>query len=739
MSSWANDPELVATFRQEVEDRLASLCDGLLKLEQHPQPRQLVGALFRDAHTVKGSARMLGLDDVVEVAHRSEDLLGAVRDGRFEPRTDLIDLLLAGAEGIRRGLPGAERPVSVDDLGALVSALDAALDGQDPVAVPRLAAAEEEAEIESADSSRPKKGHSVRVPVRRVHGLLDVVGEAELEVRRVERFVHELTEMSAEQVRLSRLLRHAEVNDATHQVEISQNLHALVALGDQFQASVRELRGTLEDAQNRLARVRDGAMGLAMVPVRRVVAAFPQLVREVATSTGKEVRLQLIGEDVELDTRVLDGVADALRHLVTNAVDHGCETTEERLAEGKPAEATVTVSARAAGSTIVIEVGDDGYGIDEHQLRDLAIERGVLPADSQATGQALMSVLFASGFSTRDEVTSTSGRGVGLDVVRTAVEELGGNVEIESELGVGTRFVMTLPVTLGVMRCLVARLGDERYAVPVTNVMETISLSDAETSTVAGAPVLVRHGTTVPLADLGRALGVPGERDTKVGVVVRYGNASEQLAWAVDALEGELEVVVKDLGGFLGRLPFIGGGTIDSDGSVMLLLDVRELAIEQFTHGVALAVPTVPLAQGDGGETQTPKHRGGGSQGTRRARVLVVEDSIGVRELQRVILEGAGYDVTTAVDGSDGAARLAGDPVDLVLSDVEMPGMDGFTLTRTIRRTRGWENVPVVIMTSRGDEADKRAGLDAGANAYLLKSEFDQTQLVDTVRRLVGR
>lgn len=741
MSSWANDPELVATFRQEVEDRLASLCEGLLKLEDHPQPRQLVGALFRDAHTVKGSARMLGLEDVVEVAHRSEDLLGAIRDGRFEPRRDLVDLLLAAAEGIRRGLPGTERPVSPDDLNVLVAALDSALDGRDPVAAPSFTAFEEDAEVDVAEAARSKTGQSVRVPVRRVHGLLDVVGEAELEVRRVERFVYELTEMSGEQVRLSRLLRHADPADLARQSELSHNLHALVALGDQFQASVRELRGTLEDAQNRLARVRDGAMGLAMVPARRVVAAFPQLVREVATSTQKDVRLCLVGEDVELDTRVLDGVADALRHLVTNAVDHGCETAEERAAFGKTPQATVTVSARAAGSTIIIEVGDDGHGIDENQLREVAIERGLLPLDSQVTGQALLSVLFHPGFSTRDEVTSTSGRGVGLDVVRTAVEDLGGTVEIESELAVGTRFIMTLPVTLGVMRCLVARLGNERYAVPVTNVMETISLTDAETTTVAGASVLVRHGTTVPLADLGHALGVPGERETKVGVVVRYGGASEQLAWAVDALEGELEVVVKDLGGFLGRLPFIGGGTIDSDGSVMLLLDVRELAIEQFARGVALAMPSTAgsATVGAGPISQSPGDRDSGPATNRKPRVLVVEDSIGVRELQRVILEGAGYDVCTAVDGSDGAARLVGDPVDLVLSDVEMPGMDGFTLTRTIRRTRGWENVPVVIMTSRGDEADKRAGLDAGANAYLLKSEFDQSQLVDTVRRLVGR
>jgi chemotaxis protein histidine kinase CheA len=738
MSSWANDPELVATFRQEVEDRLASLCDGLLKLENHPQPRQLVGALFRDAHTVKGSARMLGLDGVVDTAHRSEDLLGAIRDGRFDPRPDLVDLLLAAAEGIRRGLPGADKPISDEDIAALVAALDEALGGQNPITVPKLGGGSTEQEPEAADANRPKTGESVRVPVRRVHALLDVVGEAELEVRKVERGVLELTGISTEHIRVVRAIRQLTATDAKVPAEVNENLHALVALGDQLQAAVREMRGSMEDAQNRLGQVRDGAMGLAMVPVRRVVAAFPQLVREVAGATGKDVRLQLIGEDVELDTRVLDGVADALRHLVTNAVDHGCDAPAERLKAGKAPQATVTVSARAAGSTIVIEVSDDGYGIDEDALRESAVERGLLPADTQATGQQLMSVLFQPGFSTRDEVTSTSGRGVGLDVVRMAVEDLGATIEINSELGGGTSFVMTLPVTLGVMRCLVARLGDERYAVPVTNVVETISIGDSETSTVAGAKVLVRRGSTIPLADLGHALGATAKRDTKVGIVVRYGGQSEQLAWAVDALEGELEVVVKDLGGFLGRPPFIGGGTIDSDGSVMLLLDVRELAVEQYTRGVHLEPPP-PVVNASGEPVPASPAAAGNRRATAKARVLVVEDSIGVRELQRVILEGAGYDVMTAVDGSDGAARLVGEPVDLVLSDVEMPGMDGFTLTRTIRRTRGWENVPVVIMTSRGDEADKRAGLDAGANAYLLKSEFDQTQLVDTVRRLVGR
>jgi len=509
-----------------------------------------------------------------------------------------------------------------------------------------------------------------------------------------------------------------------------------------MQSSGHQLRELVEDSRGRLALVRDGAMGLAMVPVRRVVAAFPRLIRDVASSTGKDVRLTLVGEDVELDKKVLDGVADALKHLVINAVDHGCETPEERAALDKPPRATVTVSAKAAGGTVVLEVADDGRGIDEDRVRAAAIERGLLPAGSTLAGAQLFQLLFLAAFSTSPTVTSTSGRGVGLDVVKTAVDDLGGTIDVFSELGSGSRFVLTLPITLGVLRCLIARVGSERYAVPVPAVIESVSLRDVAVDNVAGVPVVVRHGVAVPLLDLGAALGVEGDREPRAALVVRNGGASDLIAWSVDRLEGELELVVKDLGSFVGRLPLVTGATIDGDGSVVCLIDLREISgraggTGHVAGGSAAAMPAVGSlgAHGDDAEGTEMFAAPVG----RKPRILVVEDSVGVRELERVILESAGYEVVTAVDGLDGIARLRAQPADLVLSDVEMPGMDGFTLTRTIRRTRGWEQVPVVIMTSRGDESDRRAGLEAGANAYLLKSDFDQTELVDTVRRLVGR
>lgn len=727
MPAWGDDPELLATFRAEVEERLASLQAGLLALETHANQRQVVTGLFRDAHTVKGSARMLGLEGVLRVAHNLEDLLGALRDGRFGVRRDLVDLLLAACDGIARALPG---PDALDDaaLQPLVDALRTAVEGGDavvptsslpaPTLPPELAV-----EVARQPVAVPPSD-TVRVAASKVYDLLDTVGEADLGARRIEQTTGLLLSLTAEQSRWTATLRQATARCGTQlPPDVALALHRLLGASDELAGTVRGLRELVEGHHGGMALVRDGAMGLAMVPVRRVFAALPRIVRDVAQATGKDVLLSMSGEDVELDKQVLDGIADALKHLVINAVDHGCETAAVRVAAGKPGQSTLRVSARSAGGTVVLEVGDDGAGVDEDAVRTRAVSLGLLPVDTVLTGPALLSVLFAPAFSTSQIVTETSGRGVGLDVVRAAVEELGGAVEVRTGAGVGTTFVLTLPITLGVLRCLVARVGDERYAVPVPGVLESLSLQGADLHTLAGVPVVVRHGVSIPLLDLGTALGLPrrsGEAP-RAALVVR--NGGTQVAWAVDRLEGESELVVKDLGSFLGRVPAIAGATIDGDGSVVCLLDLRELA-DRAVGAPAVAAPH---------ELARPV------TGVGKAKVLVVEDSIGVRELERVILEGAGYQVETAVDGLDGASRLRNDPADLVLSDVEMPGMDGFELTRLVRRTKGWENVPVVIMTSRGEEHARQAGMDAGASAYLLKHDFDQRQLVSTVQRLVGR
>ncbi len=584
MPSWAEDPELLATFRAEVEERVASLQAGLLALEAHPSPRQVLIGLFRDAHTIKGSARMLGLNAVLQVAHNAEDLLGAIRDGRLLVRRDLIDLLLAACDAIVGSLPGGDDLVPESHLSEIADILRRATDGEEGLVAPgRPTTVEDEETVEDA---LQRGGDSVRVTTAKVYDLLDVVGEAELDARRLDRAGDGVGVIATEHTRWLRQLRES-LRPMELPADAAVALTRLLAVDDQLGAAAHELHELTEDAQGRLAQVRDGAMGLAMVPVRRVVAGLPRVVRDVATAGGKDVRLVISDTDVELDKQVLDGVSDALKHLVVNAVDHGCETGPERVRAGKNPQATVTVSARSAGGTVVIEVSDDGIGIDETTLRAAAIARGALLPDSTLSGPALLGVLFQPTFSTAAQITETSGRGIGLDVVRSAVEGLGGSVDLRTTPGLGTTFTLTLPVTLGVLRCLMARVGGDRVALPVPGVVESLSLKNAVMHSLAGRPVVVRHGETLPLLELGAALGSPPvEQGTaRAAVVVRHGD--RQVAWAVDSLDGEREVVVKDLGPFIGRLPIISGVTIDGDGSVVCLVDLRELSETHAASGSA--------------------------------------------------------------------------------------------------------------------------------------------------------
>jgi len=781
-----DDPELLATFDDEARERLASLASGLLTLESGPPSRSAITSLFRDAHTLKGSARMLGLTGIVELAHVAEELLAAVRDRRLAPGRELIDLLLAAVDGMSRSLPAASDPLNDDDRRRLCEALLAVLAGKParippprsqpatrlPEPVPVGAPAplpEPESDPEptlpaavpappAVPPPAPVHVETVRVAVPRIHDLLDIVGEAEVDARRVERVTNELAAALAAVVRAG--------------VQQSGGLEALLPAA----AALREL---VEDHAARVARLRSEAMSLAMVPLARLVTGFPRLVRDLASRTGKIVTLELEGEDVELDKRVLDTVGEALGHLVTNAVDHGCETPAARAAAGKTEGATVWVRARASGASVIIEVADDGAGIDRAAVHAAAVTAGLVPgdipdftdsADRREGSFDALDYIFAPALSTRQTVSESSGRGVGLDVVRATVEGLGGQVAVRSTPGEGTSVTLTLPISLGILRCLLCRVGGERYAIPLPSVTETCSLrggAAAAISHFAGSDLLIRDGFPVPLLDLAEIVGaLSGNRTRHSGrpphaALLTNTAGGRPLAWAVDALEGEADLVVTDLGPFLsgvapagqhgagrgrvtggvagasGVAAAVTGASILDDGTIVCLLDLRALA----SAVIAVGSPGAVTARPPTAKTEPAGDRSGAGDSpaaVRALRILVVEDSVGVRELERTLLVGAGYEVDTAVDGADGAARLTGQPYDLIVTDIEMPGMDGLALTRAVRATPGWQAVPVVVVTSRDGEVERRAGMDAGADAYLHKSDFSASELLGTVTRLLG-
>jgi two-component system chemotaxis sensor kinase CheA len=466
------------------------------------------------------------------------------------------------------------------------------------------------------------------------------------------------------------------------------------------------LREELDRSGALLGDLQHAVIGLRTLPFSSISAPLRRAVRDAAARAGIEVRLELDGSQTALDRTILDGLTDPLVHLLRNAISHGIEMPDERERAGKPREGVVRLSASSRGDRVLVVVADDG--------------RGVSPAllDRAAREGSLVDVLAAPGFSTAAGVDDLSGRGVGLDAVKRHVSGLGGSLEVTSRTGVGTEFTLVLPATLAVLHLLLVERDGQAFGVPLTGVMEAVEVG--QTATLGGRATLQLHGEAVPVVDLLDVLG-GASAALATGPALIVGSAGHRAAVRCDRLIGDEEAVVKSLGGLLSGLEAYLGAAILGDGRVALICDPGHLARATGRTGARAASHREPAAT------------------SAAPRLLVVDDQITIRELQRSILGAAGYDVLTARDGREALDALERAPdVQLVLTDVEMPVLDGFGLLEQIRAHPVHGSLPVIIVSSRGDEADRRRGAEAGADAYVVKSEFDQRSLLATVQRLVG-
>jgi two-component system chemotaxis sensor kinase CheA len=459
-----------------------------------------------------------------------------------------------------------------------------------------------------------------------------------------------------------------------------------------------------------------------MLPFADTCQGFDRMVRDLAQAVGKEVEFVVEGGQVELDRSVLEGLKDPLRHLVRNAVDHGAEPAAERLAICKPPHARITVAAAVRGAQVEVVVTDDGRGLDLAGLRRVVRERK-LPAP--ADDRELARLIFLPGVSTALAVTDISGRGVGMDVVKSKVEALHGTIDLHSETGRGTRFTLAVPLTLTMLRAILLRAGGQTFALIGTNVQKLVRVDPASLRRVGGRRMLPLDGTLLPVASLAQTLALPaGERaggNARLSMVI-LAAGDKRLAFVVDEFIAEQEIVVKNLGPRIRRLRHVCGATILPSGRIVLVLNAANLI-----RG-ALAAGDAPSVLGDGHEP---------AAAVERKRIIVADDSVTTRTLERTILEAAGYEVTVAVDGQAAWQLLQERGADLVVSDVEMPRLDGFGLTETIRASERFRTLPVVLITSREAEADKARGIAAGADAYVIKSAFDQHNLLETIAQLL--
>lgn len=672
-------------FIREAEEHVTALQKGLLVLEKEPGNTDLVHDLLRNSHTLKGSARMVGLEDVSTVAHRMEDTLQAIEEGRKSADGHLIDLLLQGTDAISRMTTalarGEESPVDVERFIAAFDQGESTLDAVKGVPA-------HEAEV---------LGDTVRARVKTLDSLVNIIGELIINKKRFE----DKTE------RLKQIAKDAGVTGLR---EFQANLEQDVLYLDYL---VQELHIQ--------------AMSLRMLPLKTITEGLQRMIRDLAKAQGKEIRLEIVGDTIEVDRVLLESLKPMLIHMITNAVDHGIESPEEREALGKPAKATIRIIARHEGNSVRIDIRDDGRGMDPERIKLAALRKGIIDTDeaeAMRNDEALYLTL-RPGFSTSEIVTELSGRGVGMNVVKKNIEKVKGNLILKSDVGYFTELTLNLPLTLSVIEALMISSGGESFAVPLTYVQESIKIRSEDITTVGGKEVVTVRGTTVPLLSLATLLGLPERKSLldsgKITAIVLK-QRDHTLACTIDGIVGSSEIVVKELGDQLRNVRFVFGATILGDGNPSLILDVSDI-----------------FASAEG-ETGTGIRRAFEERKAERIKgnILVVDDSITTRTMERSILISHGYKVKTAVSGEDALEQVKNASFDLVISDIEMPGINGFELTRRLRANEEYRGVPVIIVSSLSRDEDKRKALEAGAQAYIVKESFEQGTLLDTVETLIG-
>ncbi|MFQ6555504.1 hybrid sensor histidine kinase/response regulator [Pseudomonas sp. Lb2C1-1] len=743
------DASLLELFSLEAEAQVQVLSAGLLALERDPTQADYLESCMRAAHSLKGAARIVGVDAGVSVAHVMEDCLVSAQERRLVLSAEHIDALLQGTDLLTRiATPG--NSVGAADIDAYVGLMGRLLDPNAPQA-PAVASPSVETPVEplrvelpeveppTATEPAPKRkrvtegGERVlRVTAERLNSLLDLSSKSLVETQRLKPWLATLQRLKRQQSGGLRALEELNVHLKDHAL----SLQAQEALGDarrllaETQQLLAQKTAELDEfawqASQRAQVLYDTALACRMRPFADVLSGQARMVRDLGRSLGKQVRLEIEGEKTQVDRDVLEKLEAPLTHLLRNAVDHGIETPEQRMLAGKPAEGLIRLRASHQAGLLVLELADDGAGVDLERVRRSIVERGLSPEPTAASlsEEELLTFLFLPGFSLRDKVTEVSGRGVGLDAVQHMVRQLRGAVVLEQTAGEGSRFHLEVPLTLSVVRSLVVEVGDEAYAFPLAHIERMCDLASEDIVQVEGRQHFWHEGRHIGLVAASQLLNRPatqnGSQTLKV-VVIRERETIYGVA--VERFIGERTLVVLPLDERLGKIQDISAGALLDDGSVVLIVDVEDLL-----RSVDKLLDTGRLERiARQNQAQAP-----------RKRILVVDDSLTVRELQRKLLRGRGYDVAVAVDGMDGWNALRSEDFDLLITDIDMPRMDGIELVSLLRRDNRLQSLPVMVVSYKDREEDRRRGLDAGADYYLAKASFHDDALLDAVVELIG-
>jgi two-component system chemotaxis sensor kinase CheA len=761
-----DDKELREIFKVESGEHIQRLEDGFLRLEKEPGNATVLEEVFREAHSLKGAARMIGLTGIEKISHRLEDILGSAGKGLVPLSSEIIDSLCAGLDAIRElvqeAVSGEPANISVSQvLEKLKTGLEKILkhpgisedtvDRQAPMAATEasVVAARSPADYVQAEAAPPTEVKeapveefriaTIRVETDRLDELMAQTGELNVTKLRIAQRVADIKglmmlweEGAGSLVKLARGSTGLIKEEAAIQILTAKNEQLGVGL-NAFMKAISEDNARLDFAGSELE---ENISRIRLLPLSTIFNLYQRLVRDLARDQGKEVSLIIEGGETGADKRIIEEMKDPLMHMVRNAIDHGIELPAERERQNKPRAGAITLKAYQTPASVVVEVHDDGQGLDLEALKRSVLKRKIVSASELAamSPAQVTSLIFLSGVSTSAFVSDVSGRGVGLDVVRAGVERLKGSIAVESPAAGGCLIRIKLPLTLATSRVILVAVNNMKYAIPVEHIQTTCLVKRRDLFTLEGRQAMVFKQRPVPVAALAALLELPGAkpegrdhfpqspshiRQSENIPCLILVSGDDFVGVLVDELIDELEIVLKPSGSILKRTRNVSGATILGTGEVCMILNTFDL-IRSAKKKDALPTPEKP-----GAEAEATKS------------ILVAEDSLTVRTQMKRILEGAGYEVVVAVDGADAFNKLADRSFAALVSDIMMPNMSGLELTEKIRRNKKYQEMPVVLVTSLASDEDKQKGLAAGANAYISKPSFDQKVLLDTLRRLI--
>lgn len=738
-------------FRVEAENQTALLTKGVLELERGPASPEQLEALMRAAHSFKGAARIVNLSPAVHVAHAMEDCFVAAQQGRLALQQEHVDVLLRGVDLLNVIAQHDENSIgdwatresrTLDSWLLEIRAFTPARVATDvsPVKLTAHKPSGDTSLYRTTDIKAPAETKAeepdrfLRLTAENLNRLLALAGESLVESRWLRPFAESMQRLKRMQSDLDQTL------DSLRQLCDGENVsepirHRFHELYGQATEARHYLDGRLQelDLYDRRAASLSNRLYLEVLRTRMRpfgdgVQRFPRMVRDLARSLGKQVRLEIHGETTQVDRDILDRLEAPLTHLLRNAVDHGCEYPDERARQGKPREAIIRLEARHTAGMLQVVVADDGSGLDTHRVRDVIVQRKLTTQTvaDKMTEMELLQFLFLPGFTLRDTVTEISGRGVGLDVVQNMVRAVRGTVRVSTLRGRGMRFQLQLPITMSVLRTLLVEIAGEPYAFPLAQIGHTLQLTRERIETLEGRHHFRLGDQHVSLLAAHQVFEAsqPKPPGDELPVVV-LGERNQRYGLLVDRFLGERELVVQPLDPRLGKVKDISAAALMEDGSPVLIVDVDDMirSIEKLANSGEL----------------TGVGRGALAAATqKRKRVLVVDDSLTVRELERKLLDGAGFATDVAVDGMDGWNAVRSGNYDLVITDVDMPRMDGIELTTLIKKDEQLKSLPVMIVSYKDREEDRLRGLNAGADYYLTKGSFHDETLIQAAVDLIG-